>query len=159
MYKYNQNYIKFIFPKSTLRRSTLTDDFLIQTGTNIAVGQKFSKGDVAYRRCNITELMVMIHQLFIFELFEGQARLRQFLGRAPRLGQARGPGAAATCPYRSCKTTCQQVGCVVQRIWRRSEVEYGRYVQVEKYTTHRASSLAYPGRGAGPRSCLYLTLR
>jgi len=71
MCKYNWNYIKFIFPKSTSRRSTLTNDFLIQTGTNIAVGQKFSKGDVAYRRCNITELMVMIHQLFIFELFEG----------------------------------------------------------------------------------------
>ena len=31
-------------------------------------------------------------------------------GRAPQLGQARGPGAAVTSPYISCKITCYQVG-------------------------------------------------
>ena len=46
--------------------------------------------------------------LFIFVLFEGYVRLRNFwakrcgydglCGRAPRLGQARGPGAAARSP-------------------------------------------------------------
>ena len=35
-----------------------------------------------------------------------QVRLRQFLCRVLRLGQARGPRAAATSPYSSCKTTC-----------------------------------------------------
>ena len=51
-------------------------------------------------------------------LFEG-FMLWQFMGKAPWLGQARGPGAAATSPYCSCKIKCQQVGCVVQRIQRR----------------------------------------
>ena len=36
-----------------------------------------------------------LRQLFIFVLFEGYVRLRQFLGRALRLGRARGPSAAA----------------------------------------------------------------
>ena len=65
-----------------------------------------------------------------FLLFEGQVRLRQFLGRSLRLGQARGPGTAATSPFRSCKTTCQQVGCVVQWICRRSEVKYSEFANV-----------------------------
>ena len=68
-----------------------------------------------------------LRQLFIFVLFEGQVRLRQFLGRALRLGwargpsaaartPARGPGAAARSPSSSCKTTCQQVGWAVGRM-------------------------------------------
>ena len=36
-----------------------------------------------------------LRQLFIFVLFEGQVRLRQFLCRALQLGRARGPSAAA----------------------------------------------------------------
>ena len=55
-------------------------------------------------------------QQFHFVLFEGQVRLRQFLGRALRLGQARGPGAAARSPSSSYKTTCQQVGWAVGRM-------------------------------------------
>ena len=86
-----------------------------------------------------------LRQLFIFVLFLSSVRLRSFLGRAlrlgprlggrgPRLGQARGPGAAATSPFSSCKTLCQQSRCVVQRIWRRSEVEYSGFAQIERYT-------------------------
>ena len=41
--------------------------------------------------CNILDL----RHLFIFVLFKGSVRLRQFLGRALRLGRARGPSAAA----------------------------------------------------------------
>ena len=63
----------------------------------------------------------------------GQNRLG---GRAPRLGQARGPLAAAICTTYSCKTTCQQVRSVVQRMQRRSEVQNSGYAQVEKYTIH-----------------------
>ena len=36
-----------------------------------------------------------LRQLFIFVLFEGQVRIRELLGRALRLGRARGPSAAA----------------------------------------------------------------
>ena len=67
-----------------------------------------------------------LRQLFIFVLFEGQVRLRQFLGRelhlgrlggrAPQLGQARGPGAAAGSPSSSCKITCLQVEQAVGRM-------------------------------------------
>ena len=57
-----------------------------------------------------------LRQLFIFVLFEGYVRLRLFLGRALRLGRARGPGAAARSPSSSCKTTCQQVGWAVGRM-------------------------------------------
>ena len=40
-----------------------------------------------------------LSQLFIFVLFEGLVRLRQFLGWALRLGQARGPSDAARTGY------------------------------------------------------------
>ena len=108
--------------------------------------------------------------------------LRLFLGRAPRLEQARGPGAAATSPVLhppndtsvlryigpimlrrsevsqdrstvglkrrmkevilpaspscSCKTMYQQVGCVAQWIWRRSEVEYSGFAYVGRRYHH-----------------------
>ena len=39
------------------------------------------------------------------------------LGRALRLGQARGSGAAATSPFSSCKTTCLSVRFVVGHKW------------------------------------------
>ena len=61
--------------------------------------------------------------LFLYYL---RVRLRQFLGRALRLGRASGPsaaaktgwgpGAAARSPSSSCKTTCQQVGWAVGRM-------------------------------------------
>ena len=67
-----------------------------------------------------------LRQLFIFVQFEGQLSLREFLGRAlrlgrargraPRLGQARGLGAAARSPSSSCETTCWQVGWAVGRM-------------------------------------------
>ena len=57
-----------------------------------------------------------LRQLFIFVLFNGQVRLRQFLGRALRLVRARGPANAARSPSSSCKTTCQQVGWAVGRM-------------------------------------------
>ena len=100
MYKYNQKHIKFVFSKSTLSRSILTliktifkfkqEPILLQVGK--LVGQKFSRGDVTQRRSKITELMVKIHQLFIFVLLGDQVRLRRFLSRTLRWG----PSAAAS---------------------------------------------------------------
>ena len=116
--------------------------------------------------------------------------LRQFLGRAPRLEQARGPGAAATSPVLhppndtsvlryigpimlrrsgvqqdrstvglkrrmkevilpaspscSCKTMYQQLGCVAQWIWRRSEVEYSGFAYVgRRYTIFVPKNIYY----------------
>ena len=108
---------------------------------------RYVKCAICYIVCNIRPLLNVCPtyfpiycnfgptlQLFIFALFEGQLRLSQFLGRTSRLVQARRPGAAATSPSSSCKTTCQQVGCIVQRIQPKSEVEYGGFAQVERYT-------------------------
>ena len=44
-----------------------------------------------------TSLLIFQHILLFFFIIQGQVRLRHFLGRALRLGQARGPSAAATC--------------------------------------------------------------
>ena len=68
-----------------------------------------------------------LRQLFIFVLLEGQVRLRQFLGRALRLGRARGPGAAARSRSSSCKTTCQQVGWAVGRMGVGPKIHHQRF--------------------------------
>ena len=50
--------------------------------------------------------MVMLNRLYAISSL---LNLRQFLVRAVRIGQARGPSATAASPSGSCKTTCQQV--------------------------------------------------
>ena len=78
-----------------------------------------------------------LRQLFIFVLFEGQVRLRQFLGRAlglggraPRLGQARGPGAQPEVHLAAVKPRAS-----------RSDGQQDGWAQVQKYTIEINKSL------------------
>ena len=58
----------------------------------INVGPRYCPSAILHIRPSATS---DLRQLFIFVLFEGYVRLRQFLGRVLRLGRARGPSAAA----------------------------------------------------------------
>ena len=91
----------------------------------------FTRIPLLFRPTAISDL----RQLFIFVLFQGcQVETISGLSDAARTGQGterRGQDRPrGQVHIACCKTTCQQVGCVLQLIWRRSEVEYSGFAQI-----------------------------